>query len=207
MANDLMSILQNQLSEGMLDQLTQQLGGADRGQTAVAASGIMSVLTGALAKNASKPEGANALANALDKDHDGSILDDVMGLLSGNTQTHNPRAANGAGIIKHVLGNKQSNAINMISQMSGLDSSKTGNLMTMLAPVVMGALGKTKRQQGLDVSGLASLLTGTVEKHSQKEPAMGLVGKLLDSDGDGSIVDDVASIGMKLLGGFLKRKR
>lgn len=201
-----MSMLQGQLSEGMLDQLTQQLGGADRGQTAVAASGIMSTLMGALAKNASKPEGANALANALDKDHDGSVLDDMMGLLGGNVQPQNQRASNGAGIIKHILGDKQSNAVNMISQMSGLDSGKTGNLMTMLAPIVMGTLGKTKRQEGLDVSGLASLLTGTVKNNAQNDPALGLVGKLLDSDGDGSIVDDVASIGMKLLGGFLKRK-
>lgn len=206
MANDLMSMLQGQLSEGMLDQLTQQLGGTDKGQTAVAASGIMSTLMGALAKNASKPEGANALANALDKDHDGSVLEDMMGLLAGNIQPQNQRASNGAGIIKHILGDKQSNAISMISQMSGLDSGKTGNLMTMLAPIVMGTLGKTKRQQGLDVGGLASLLSGTVQNNTKNDPAMGLVGKLLDSDGDGSIVDDVASIGMKLLGGFLKRK-
>ena len=206
MSNDLMDILQGQLSEGMLDQITQQLGGADKGQTAVAASGIMSTLMGALAKNASKPEGANALANALDNDHDGSVLDDMMGLLGGNVQPQNARAANGAGILKHLLGNKQSNAIDMISQMSGLDNGKTGNLMTMLAPVVMGALGKTKRQQGLDVAGIASLLSGTVSNRKESDPAMGLVGKLLDADGDGSVIDDVANIGMKLLGGFLKRK-
>jgi len=90
--------------------------------------------------------------------------------------------------------------------MSGLDSCKSGNLMTMLAPMIMGALGKTKKQQCLDVGGIASLLTNTMsQRQAKQDPAMGLVGKLLDSDGDGSIVDDVASIGMKLLGGFLKK--
>ena len=206
MSNDLLSMLQGQLSEGMLDQLTNQLDGADRQQTAVAASGIMSTLMGALAKNAAQPEGANNLANALDKDHDGSILDDLGGLFSGNVQPQNQRAANGAGILNHLLGDKQSNAIDMISQLSGLDNGKTGNLMSMLAPIVMGTLGKTKRQQGLDVGGIASLLTNTVNTNRQSDPAMGLVGKLLDQDGDGNIMDDVANIGMKLLGGFLKRK-
>ena len=50
---NLMDILQGSLSEGMIDQLSQQLGGADKKQTAVAASGIMNTLMGALAKNAS----------------------------------------------------------------------------------------------------------------------------------------------------------
>ena len=204
---DLMDLLQGQLGEGMIDQLSSQLGGADKQQTAAAASGIMSTLLGGLAKNAAKPEGASALANALDRDHDGSILDDVMGLLSGQAANQNARAANGAGILNHILGPNQGGAIQMISKMSGLDSSKTGNLMTMLAPMLMGALGKTKRQQGLDVGGLASLLSGTVTQQKQTNPTMGLISQFLDSDGDGDIKDDVTRMGLKFLGGLFKKKR
>jgi hypothetical protein len=203
---DLMGLLQGQLSEGMLDQLSQQIGGADKQQTAAAASGIISTLMGGLAKNASSQEGASALSNALDRDHDGSILDDMMGMLSGNTQPNNASMLNGAGILNHILGNKTNGAVNMISQMSGLDSSKTGNLMSLLAPVVMGALGKTKKDQGLDVSGIASLLSGTMSQQSSQDPTMGLITKFLDADGDGSIIDDVAGIGMKFLGGLFGRK-
>lgn len=203
---DLMGLLQGQLSEGMLDQLSQQIGGADKQQTAAAASGIISTLMGGLAKNASSQEGASALSNALDRDHDGSILDDMMGMLSGNTQPNNSSMLNGAGILNHILGNKTNGAVNMISQMSGLDSSKTGNLMSLLAPVVMGALGKTKKEQGLDVSGIASLLSGTMSQQSSQDPTMGLITKFLDADGDGSIIDDVAGIGMKFLGGLFGRK-
>lgn len=207
MSANLMDLLQGSLSEGMIDQLSQQIGGADKEQTAAAASGIVSTLMGALAKNASSADGASALNNALDRDHDGSILTDIMGMLGGQTQASNSSMLNGAGILNHVLGNKQGGAIEMISKLSGLDSSKTGNLMTMLAPVIMGALGKTKRDQGLDVSGLASLLSGTVTSQKQQNPTMDLVTSFLDSDGDGSIVDDVASMGMKILGGFFGRKR
>ncbi len=203
---DLMDLLQGQLSEGMIDQLSNQLGGADKQQTAAAASGILSTLMGGLAKNAASPEGASSLASALDRDHDGSILDDVMGMLSGQNQAQNARAMNGAGILNHVLGPRQGNAVSMISKMSGLDQGKTGNLMMMLAPLVMGALGKTKRQQGLNVGDLASLLSGTVSNRKQADPTMGLITQFLDSDGDGDIKDDVAKMGMKFLGGLFKRR-
>ena len=202
-----MDLLQGSLSSGMVDQLSQQLGGADKQQTAAAASGIVTTLMGALAKNASTTEGAQALNNALERDHDGSILEDVMGMLTGNAQVNNDRMLNGSGILNHVLGNKQSGAVDMISKLSGLDSSKTGSLMTMLAPVIMGALGKTKQQQGLDVAGIASLLSGTVSAQKQQNPTMNLVTSFLDADGDGSIVDDVANMGMKILGGFFGRKK
>ncbi len=208
---DIMNLLQGQLSQGVLDQLTQQIGASDSKQTAAATAGIMNTLVGALAKNASNPEGAQSLSNALDRDHDGSVLDNVMDMFTGGGQVaqQNNRAMNGSGILNHILGDRQGGAIDMISKISGLDSGKTGNLMTMLAPILMGALGKQKRQQGLDVGGLANLLTGTVTQQNQspQNPTMSLVTKFLDADGDGSITDDVASIGMKLLGGLFGRKR
>jgi len=203
---DLLNMLQGQLSQGMIDQLSQQLGGVEKEKTAAAASGVVTTLMGALAKNANTTDGASALSNALDRDHDGSVLDDLMGLVSGQVKPQNERMLNGQGILNHVLGDRQGNAIQMISKLSGLDSSKTGNLMTMLAPIVMGTLGKAKQQQGLDAAGIASLLSGTVSANKQSNPTMDLVSRFLDSDGDGSITDDIANIGMKMLGGLFRKR-
>ena len=161
------------------------------------------MLTTALAKNAASPDGASALANALDTDHDGSILDNIGDLLGGNMT--NNRAANGAGILRHVLGGKQGNAIDMISKMSGLNSAKTGNLMTMLAPIVLGMLGKQKKANNMDQSGLSDMLSRSVNSASSKRQEMGLLGKLLDRDGDGSVMDDIAGLGMKTLGNLFRR--
>ncbi len=202
---NIMEMLQGQLSDGLVDQLSQQIGGASKEQTATAASGIMSSLIGALARNTATEQGAASLSNALDRDHDGGILNNLMGILSGNTQVQNERAINGAGILNHILGDRQGGVSNMVSQMSGLNTNQTSQLMTMLAPVVMGMLGKTKRENGLDQGGLASLLNGTVSQHQNSNPAMSLVTQLLDSDGDGSIMDDVANMGMKFLGGLFKK--
>lgn len=205
MANGIFDLIQGQLSQGMVEQIANQLGGADKQQTQNAASSAINVLLGAIAKNASTPEGSSSLANALDKDHDGSVLDNFMELATGAAQPTNNRALNGAGILKHVLGGKQNSAVDMISQMSGIGGDKAGSLLAMLAPMVMGALGKTKAQSGLDAGGLGSLLQNVVQKEAPQRKEMGLVEKLLDQDGDGSIMDDVAGLGMKVLGGLFKK--
>jgi len=202
--SNILDLLQGQMSGNLVEQLSQQLG-ADKQQTETAASGILSTLMGAMAKNAATPDGASALNNALERDHDGSFLDDISGFLGGSTQASNAKMVNGAGILKHVLGGKQSGAIDMISKMSGLGGDKTGNLMTMLAPMVMGMLGRQKRQQGLDASGVAGMLSNVLTGAQQTRPEMGMIGKLLDADGDGSFMDDLAEKGMGMLGKFLKR--
>lgn len=203
MAN-LFDLLQGHLNDNVVDQLSNQIGGADRQQTATAAQSIVSTLLSGLAKNASTPEGAANLTNALERDHDGSMLDNLMGMLSNANQpaTQQPRALNGAGIVNHILGPNQSGAVDMISKMSGLDSNKTGNLMTTLAPMVMSLLGQQKKQQGLDMSGIAGLLTNSVGQQKQAgNPLVDMATRFLDKDGDGSVLDDVAGmVGNGLIG-------
>ncbi|MBI1224488.1 MAG: DUF937 domain-containing protein [Bacteroidetes bacterium] len=194
---NLFDLLQGHMDENVVDHLSNQIGGADRAQTATAAQSIVSTLLAGLAKNASTPEGAASLNNALERDHDGSLLDNLMGMLGGGGQAapEQSRALNGAGIINHILGPSQSGAIDMISKMSGLDSNKTGNLMTTLAPMVMSLLGQQKKQQGLDVSGLAGLLSNSVGQQRQAgNPLMDMATRFLDKDGDGSMMDDVAGM-------------
>ena len=204
---NLMDLMQNQLSQGLLDQLSNQIGVEDKQKTATAATGIISTLMTAMAKNAQNPQQAANLANALEKDHDGSILDNISGLLNGNIGQENQRAANGEGIIRHILGDRQGGAVNMISQMSGLDNSKTTNLMTMLAPIVMGMLGQQKKQQGLDVGGIASLLMNNVQQKQGSNPLIDMATRFLDQDGDGSVVDDIlGGLGKKFLGNLFGGK-
>ena len=201
---DFMDLLQGQLSDSMLEQLSNSIG-ADTQQTKAATDGILSTILSGLAKNASTPDGASALSNALDRDHDGSILDDLMGYIGGAKQPQNASMMNGAGILKHILGGKQGGAIDMISQMSGLGGDKTGNLMAMLAPMILGALGKQKRQNNMDQSSISDFLTKSVQSATNQRQEMGMIGKFLDQDGDGSVMDDLAGMGMKMFGKFLKK--
>ena len=202
---NLIELLQSQMTDQVLDTLTSKIGATDRTQTKAAADGIFSTLATALSKNVQKPGGAEGLLGALDRDHDGSIMDDLAGILGGQKQPQNTSMLNGAGILKHVLGGNQSNVVDMVAKMSGLNPNASGSLLTMLAPMVLGALGKQKRQNNLDASSITDLLTNSVKSQANNNAQMGLIGRLLDADGDGSVLDDLAGMGKNILGNFLKR--
>jgi hypothetical protein len=199
---NLLELMQGQLTPEVINQLSQQTGAAPE-QTEVAAQGVLSTLLGGLSKNAQSPEGAGGIMAALDRDHDGSVLNDIMGLLGGGGAPQAPASAlNGAGILGHILGGQQQNAAGMISQASGVAPEGVMGMMAQLAPLVMGVLGQQKQQQGFDASGLASLLGGSVQSQSSN-PLMQMATKFLDKDGDGSMMDDVMGmVGSKLLGGL-----
>ncbi len=202
---DLMQIIQGQLTETVMDQLTGQTGG-NRQQTSTATSSILNALVGAMAKNASKEDGASSLFNALEKDHDGSLLDNITDFI--NPEAPNPvneRSANGMGIIGHLLGDKAGAISQLIGQQSGLSSNDTLGLMAKLAPIVMATLGKQKQQSGFNITDLMGLLTNQDQQIRQQQPTQqqsgGGVGdllKMLDFDGDGSGVDDALGMLGKL---------
>ncbi len=192
----------------IVEMLIQQVGGAeqvsqmskhlgvDTRATQQAVGAALPVLLGALARNAAKSDGAAALNRALDR-HDGTVLDNLGAFLQS------PDVADGEGILRHALGERRPAVEAGVSKASGLDPSVVGKLLPMLAPLVMGALGRQRRQQSLDTGGLASMLSTERQQMEQANPAIGMLGKLLDQDGDGSIVDDIAGkLGKGLLGGL-----
>ncbi len=153
--------LMGMLGGDTLGKISQQIG-APQDKTQQALPDVLAVLTGALAKNSSKQEGAQALSNALAKDHDGSILN----INNLSDYISNYQSGDGNGILSHVLGNNRSAVEQGLSQKSGLDMGTIGNLLTMAAPLIMGALGKTQRQDGLNASSLSNLL-GTEQNQAQ----------------------------------------
>jgi len=62
---------------------------------------------------------------------------------------------NAIGILKHVLGDKQNAAVELISQKTGVDKEKVTELLVKLAPIAMSLLGKVKKVTGSDASGVA----------------------------------------------------
>ncbi len=74
---ELFDLLKGNMNDDVLDQLGSQIGLNDRAKTTEAASGAFGILLEAMQRNAKDPKGASALNNALAKDHDGSIFDDL----------------------------------------------------------------------------------------------------------------------------------
>ncbi len=197
---DLLDLLQGQMSDQLLDVLAKKVGGnVQKEQVQVAAQGALSTLLGGLAKNAESPKGANGLISALDLDHDGNVLDDALEFLMGKKKPANPRTVNGAGILKHILGGKQSNVVDLLSKSSGMDSNAIGKLLPVLAPIVMGALGKARSQGVINTRNVADVLSRQVRSEKNNSIQMEIAKRFLDKDGDGSILDDLASFGLKKL--------
>ena len=87
-----------------------------------------------------------------------------------------------------------------VARAGGLDGGSAANLLMMLAPVVMGALGRQKRDSGLNEGGLADLLAGERRRADSDSGLSGLT-RLLDAAGDGGVLDEITEIGGGLLGG------
>ena len=186
----LQDLLGQEGGDQALNQISQSVG-ADQSTVNSAVQMALPMIVSALSKNTAQPDGAESLSNALQTNHDGSILDNIGGIVASAQQ------ADGGGILGHILGQKQTAAAEQISQNTGLNSGQTAQILLTLAPIVMGYLGKQQRQQGLDAGGLSNMLGAQQQQIQQSgSPMMNMVTSFLDSDGDGSAVDDLASMAM-----------
>ena len=183
-------LLGQQQGNQAVEQISQSIG-ANSAATSSAIQMALPMILGALAKNAQQPEGAEALSNTLQKNHDGEILENLGGYLGNNQQANN----DGLGILGHVFGNKQGAIAQQVSQNSGLDVGQVAQLLITLAPIVMGFLGKKKAEQNLDAGGLQNMLGEQQQTmQSSGNPTMDMISGYLDRDGDGSSMDDLASM-------------
>lgn len=192
--NAISQMITQQLSGVASQQIAARLGVSE--STANMAVGVaVPLILAALARNSANPQGAQDLHQAVTNDHDGSILNNLMGYLS------NPQQGNGAGILGHVLGDQRSDVENNLAQATGLNQSSAGSLLEMVAPLVMGAVGQKQQENGFDPSGLANFLGEQQQQTQAAAPGvMGMLSSMLDSNKDGSVTDDLA----KLAGSFFK---
>ena len=205
---DLNDLFKTVMSGGVADQIGNIAGVNNPEQAESAVGSIFSSILGGIQKNVSTPEGAESLNKALERDHDGSILDNLSGLLGGVFKPENANTTNGVGILGHVFGNNQGNVAQAVSQQTGIDTGKIMNMMVMIAPLVMGMLGKAKQTTGMDAGGLVNILGSVMGGKAGSNPIMGVLTGILDKDGDGNVMDDLMGGGIgNLLGGLFGGKK
>jgi len=205
LADELMA----QLQGAPLQQLAQQMGaGTDETQQAVGAA--LPLMFGAMGQNAAQPEGADALFNALQRDHvpqaaGGLDLGGLLGSLLGGGGAAAGNAApalDGAGILGHIFGGSQQRAEAGLGQATGLGGN-AGQLLRLLAPIVMAFLAQRVQAGGMNPGSLGQTL-GQERERVQQQGGLGggLLGSLLDQDGDGRLgMGDLIKAGGSLFGG------
>lgn len=191
--NPLIGMLASQLGGPVIQQISQQIG-ADSGTTQSAVGMALPMLLSAMGNQAATPEGADAIHQATQQ-QDGSILDNVMGFV-GNAGA----AGMGSALLSQVLGGGTQNAMaDTIGQNTGMDNGAANQLLGILTPLVMSALGKSSQEQGgLDPNGIAQMLGA----FGGGNDLMGMAAKAIlaprgsanDADGDGNIAEDLGNI-------------
>ncbi|WP_304140693.1 DUF937 domain-containing protein [Mesoflavibacter zeaxanthinifaciens] len=189
---------------GILDLLNSDIGktiisgvsgstGTDENRTSSVLTMALPVMMKAMERNAaSSPEGAQGLLGAIMDKHDGSILDNLGGLFSGGVDED--VKTDGDKILGHVLGAKKEGVQQVIGQKAGLDAGSVGDILKVAAPILMGVLGKQAKQNNVSsTNDLGGLLGGLLGGSGAKEE-QSFLEKILDADGDGSVVDDVAGM-------------
>ena len=156
---------------------------------------IAPLILGGLKKQKDEQGGEARVDHILNKYGKADVLDDIAGLIGRGAKEKNPDPDLGG-----LLGGSGLQAVSMLSKQFNLKGDQIKQLIPMLAPLILGSLTKKRDAGGAGSSGIASLL---------------------DSDGDGSILDDVAGFLMKgsgssrggsgllggLLSGLLKKRR
>lgn len=200
-ATNLTEQLLAQLQGAPLQQLSQKLG-TDAEQTSEAVSAALPLMLGAMGHNAEQPQGAQALFGALQRDHAaGPDLGDLLGSLLGGAG--GGAQANGAGILDHIFGGNQQRVETSLGQATGLGGVNAAELLKLLAPIVMAFLAQRVQSGGMDAGSLGRTL-GYEREVAQQQGGLGggLLGSLLDQDGDGQVgLSDLIKIGGGLLGG------
>jgi len=190
---DITNEVLGQLDTSQINAIASQLG-VDPSEAQSAIQQALPLLIGGLAKNASNDQGAGALHSALG-DHAGNDIASVLGNVLGGGGM-----GGGMSILGHIFGNRQDQAAQGLGNASGLGSQNAGQLLAILAPVVMSVLGSMSQRQGMSASGLGGVL-GQEAQRIGGTGAGGLLGAVLDQDGDGKLgIGDLLKVGEGLLG-------
>jgi len=164
-----------ELMKSMGPEITKQLSSnlnMDSGAAAAIIPQVVPMILGGLKRQSQQHGGQQRVDHILNKYGSADVLSNLGGLFS---QKKNDTSVDSS--LGGLLGNSGIDAEKMISKQFNLDSSIASKIIPMLAPVVLGALTQKRDQGGAGSSGIESLL---------------------DQDGDGSILADVAGF---LLGG------
>ena len=206
MTTPLIDDLMRQLQGAPTGQIAQQLG-TDPSTASTAIAAALPMILGAMGRNTQSEGGAEALFSALQRYHSGAGAGGLdLGCLLGSVLGGGAPASrqmDAGGILGNIFGSAQPRAESGLGQVAGMSSSQAGNLLKILAPIVMAYLAKQVSTRGMDAGALGGML-GQQHAEVQQQGGLGggLMNAVLDTDGDGKVdLSDLIRLGGGLLSG------
>jgi hypothetical protein len=173
MAANLVSLIMQFLTPEAIARIASALG-LDRTILQKAVVAAIPALLGYLANAVAKPGGEKQLGTALARQPAGA-LDTLMNILGGTGQKalsdQKAFVDNGSSLLSGLLGGGTQELIRSVGQYAGLGEGASKSLMGMLGPVVLDALGQQQRKEGIDIGGLANLLTSQRQQFAAALPS------------------------------------
>ena len=176
MATNLVSLVMQFLTPDMVGRIATALG-FDRNKVQSAISDAVPGLLAALNNVVTQPGGAQRLADAARQQT--SSLGNFASMLATGGQS----SFQASQVLSSLVGNQNQNALTeAIAKFTGLGQGATGSLLGMLAPIVIGIIGKHQSAAGgLDAKGIANLFASQKDNIAAALPS-GL-GSLLSGTG------------------------
>jgi hypothetical protein len=187
MATNLVSYMMQFLTPDMVGRIAAALG-LNRSDAQSGVSAVVPALLAAFGGLADKPGGAQSLVNTIRQQS--GVLDNFASMIGGNNQAS--FIERGSSLLTSLLGTHDQAALTgAVARFSGLGQNRATSLLGMLAPVVMGLIGKHVGARGIDVGSLTSLLASQREEIAQALPAG--MGQALESSGLSSGLESLRS--------------
>ena len=156
MSINLIDVVKQQLTNGVLDKVASLLG-EDKQALSVGLDAALPAVLGGMANKATDINGAQTLLTSLTSgNHDGSIFSSLGSLLGGGSATQG-LMSNGSSMVSSLFGNNMGGIVNFLASHAGIKSSSATSLMSMAAPLLMGSVGK-QLGSNTSVATLMSLL-------------------------------------------------
>ena len=185
MSINLLDLFKDAVGDQIAKQASGFLGESTENTTS-ALGAILPSLMGGLMKKGAEDGGAASILDFMNTNKvDGSILDNLGGLFGGGKSTNGLLEA-GSGILDFVFGKNSSmlgNILDLVVGRSGIGKSSSSSLVKMVAPLLMGVVGRYVKNKALDAVGLGKLLSSQGDHLKSAAPA-----GLLDKLGLGSIL-------------------
>ena len=158
----------------------------DDSQAKSAIGALMPALTQGIGKNASNASGMESLISALSRGNHSKYIDEP------DTMAQPATVEEGNKILGHILGSKDVSrqVASHAAESSGVDSGILKKMLPMLASVAMGAMSKQGFGSNSEINQLAS---------GQSDGLGELLTNFLDSDKDGSMLDDIMGMASKFM--------
>ena len=156
MATNLVSQIVEALGPTIVSRIASSLG-FDQAVTQKAINAAVPGLLAALISLVSKPQGASKLADAVGKQPAG-VLSSLADFIGGSGQK--AFIDRGSSALTSLLGGPIVTSLaSALGRYAGIGEGGSKSLLGLLGPAVLGILSHQQRDQGLDASGLARLLT------------------------------------------------